>query len=362
MKAHLISVLIVESMAHQIDDIEPQSEEEYDENADEDFNPEAAVRDEDASSSSEDEAETKKEAAAKQPKRGGKKRKSEVLGDLDSGDEATIQERKSKKRKKETAAAAGDEDSGGEGGLIKTRAQRLAEKVEKKQRRRGVQDGAVTIDVEEVWAALKAIPVGRPPDVPPAPITEGTHVDGEENKENVDKTTADTSDADGLITIKRRIEYAGQVTEIEERVPRSSKEAQRYLAEQSDPKTSKQETTTNNLTRPLRRPSLFEPNPTATIKSLPPTHPLLRPRAPNRLDVLLAERKAEEERAKKAEKMTTVQKSALDWRGFVQGSEGLREELDEYGKSRGRFLEREEFLGRAEFAREVRGREARMRG
>ena len=112
-------------MAHQIEDIDPQSEEEYDENADEDFNPEAATKDEDASSS-EDEPETAKEAAAKQPKRAGK-RKSEVLGDLDSGDEATIQERRSKKRKKETAAAE-DEDSGGEGGLIKTRAQRLAEK------------------------------------------------------------------------------------------------------------------------------------------------------------------------------------------------------------------------------------------
>jgi hypothetical protein len=347
-------------MAHQIEDIEPQSEEEYDENADEDFNPEAAVRDDDASSSSEDEAETQKEAAAKQPKRGGK-RKSEALGDLDSGDEATIQERKSKKRKKETAAPE-DEDSGGEGGLIKTRAQRLAEKVEKKQRRRGVQDGAVTIDVDEVWAALKAIPVGRPPDVAPVPAAEEMAVDGEENKENVDTATADPSDSDGLITIKRRIEYAGEVTEVEERVARSSKEAQRYLAEHPESDTSNTNKSSADLTRPLRRPSLFEPNPTAMIKNVPPSCPLLRPRAPNRLDVLMAERRTEEERQKKAEKMTTVQKSALDWRGFVEGSEGLREELDEYGKSKGRYLEREDFLGRAQFAQEVRGREARLRG
>ena len=344
-------------MAHQIEDIDPQSEEEYDENADEDFNPEAATKDEDASSS-EDEPETAKEAAAKQPKRAGK-RKSEVLGDLDSGDEATIQERRSKKRKKETAAAE-DEDSGGEGGLIKTRAQRLAEKVERKQRRRGVQDGAVTVNVEEVWAALKAIPLGRPPDVAPMPAAEGVDVDGEENKENLDTAAVDTSE--DLITIKRRIEYAGQVTEVEERVPRSSKEAQRYLAERPEADPNSTNNPTTNMLRPLRRPSLFEPNPTAIIKNVPPSCPLLRQRAPSRLDVLMAERRAEEERAKKAEKMTTVQKSALDWRGFVEKSEGLQEELDEYGKSKGRFLEREDFLGRAQFAQEVRGREARMKG
>jgi hypothetical protein len=76
----------------------------------------------------------------------------------------------------------------------------------------------------------------------------------------------------------------------------------------------------------------------------------------------MAEKRAEEERQKKAEKMTTVQKSALDWRGFVEKSEGLREELDEYGKSKQRYLEREDFLGRAQFAREMAGREARLKG
>ena len=327
-------------------------EEQYDENADEDFNPEAANGDEDASSSSENE-ESAPKTTTKPPAKGRKKRKSEALGDLDSGDEATIQERKSKKRKKDVVHD--DEESGGEGGLIKTRAQRLAEKVERKQRKRGVQAGDVTIDVEEVWAALKAIPVGRPPDVAPEPTA--LDEDGEENKENVDANAPDA--AEELVTIKRRIEYAGEVTEVEERVPRSSKEAHRYLAEHSqDP--NQDNTTTTETRRPLQRPSLFEPNPTALVKGVPPEK--LRPRAPNRVDVLMAEKRAEEERQKKAEKMTTVQKSALDWRGFVAKEEGLREELDEYGKSKGAFLGREEFLGRAQFAREMAGREARLKG
>ena len=340
-------------MAHQIEDKDMSDEEQYDENADEDFNPEAANCEESAASSSDNE-ESAPQTTAKPPAKGRKKRKSEAIGDLDSGDEATIQERETKKRKKESVAAE-DEESGGEGGLIKTRAQRLAEKVERKQRKRGLREGDVTIDVDEVWAALKAIPVGRPPEVAPEPTA--LDEDGEENKENVDTEAQDG--AEEFITIKRRIEYAGEVTEVEERVPKSSNEARRYLAEHAqDP--HKDNTASAETRRPLKRPSLFEPNPTALVKGVPPEK--LRPRAPNRVDVLMAEKRAEEERQKKAEKMTTVQKSALDWRGFVAKEEGLREELDEYGKSKGAFLGREEFLGRAQFAREMAGREARLKG
>ena len=343
-------------MAHEIQDKEI-SDEEYDENADEDFNPEQAGQDEEASSSDE-EQET---AATTKPAKGRKKRKGGADAendDLDSGDEATIQERKKKRRK---ATAPEDEDSGGEGGLIKTRAQRLAEKIEKKQRKRGVQ-GEVTVDVDALWADLKNVAVGRDSYMPPKAAD-----DGEEDGEGEGRPDGN---GDELITIKRRIEYAGEITEVEDRVPRSSKEAQRYLREHPEadpshpnhghPSSNFDKENTPTLNRPLRRPSLFEPNPTATIKNVPPSS--LRPRAPNRLDVLMAEKRAEEERKKKAEKMSTVQKSALDWRGWVDRQEGLREELDVYGRSKSGFLAREEFLGRAEWAREARGREARMKG
>ena len=339
-------------MAHQIED-KDVSDEEYDENADEDFSPDQAGE-EDEASSSEDEQER---APTAKPVKRSKKRKAEASDDLDSGDEATIQER-SRKRKKATAE---DEDSGGEGGLIKTRAQRLAEKIERKQRKRGVQ-GEVTVDVDALWADLKNASVGRASYVP-ADAVDG---EGEEDKENAGAKVV--GNADELIMIKRRIEYAGEITEVEERVPRSSKEAQRYLrelpeADPSHPDHGKASTAENNestIHRPLRRPSLFEPNPTAIIKGVAPEK--LRPRAPNRLDVLMAEKRAEEERKKKAEKMSTVQKSALDWRGWVDKQEGLREELDVYGRSKQGFLAREDFLGRAEYAREVQAREARLKG
>lgn len=359
------------AMAHQIEDTEIEDEQQYDEAADEDFNPEDGVGDDDASSS-EDEEEQKVDA----PKRAGRKRKSEAInGELDSGDEATINERKSKKRRrkgetkgKPGATATGDdedeEDSGGEGGLIRTRAQRLAEKVERKHRRRA-REGEVTIDVESMWAELAALPLGRQDGYvgveKKLDWDDAMDVDEEGNKENLNSTNKVGTDEDELITIKRRIEYAGEVTEVEERVPRSSKEAQRYLAEhpEADPK-QKSQTPDAELQRPLRRPSMFEPNPTGLVKGVAPER--LRPRAPSRLDVLMAEKRAAEERQKKAEKMTTVQKSAIDWRGFVEGQKGLREELDEYGKSKRGYLAREDFLGRVEFARDVQAKAARLKG
>jgi hypothetical protein len=71
-------------------------------------------------------------------------------------------------------------------------------------------------------------------------------------------------------------------------------------------------------------------------------------------------KRIEEEKRKKALKMSTVQKSALDWKGFVS-QEGLRDELDEYGKSKKGFMAREAFLDRAAGAREQAARDARLK-
>lgn len=342
----------------QIDKHEESEEEEYDENADQDFNPEDAEAEAEQSSSSEDEAEEKD--VAKKGKRS-KKRKVDVDGDilvadLDSGDEATIQERKRKKRKKEeNAAAAQDEDSGGEGGFVRTRAQRIVEKEERKHRKRA-RDGQVTIDVDQVWKDLSSAPVGRREITAPPPETMDVDEDGEGNKENVQ----DEGDPNELITIKRRIEFAGEITEVEEKHPRGSKEAQKYLAEhpEADPKHPKHPANhdPSGVQRPLKRPSIFEPNPAGNVKGVAPEK--LRRNAPTKTEGLMSQKLAEMK--KNAQKMSTVQKSQLDWKGFVD-KEGLRDELDEYGKSKRGFLAREAFLDRAAGAREQAARDARSR-
>ncbi|KAK1808906.1 swr complex subunit [Friedmanniomyces endolithicus] len=292
------------------DDVPVQ--EEYDENEDEDFNPDKVVADEDASSSSDEEAES----SVAKPAIRAKKRKADATEDLDSGDEATIRERKRKRKRKDDAAGEAEE-SGGEGGFVRTRAQRVAEKAERREKKR-TEVGDVTINVDDIWAELNRVPIGRPP--PPPISVDDAHGQGESDQENL---AADEE----FITIRRRIEYAGETTEIEETVPRNSKEGQRYLKEH--PPDGQPITPANVLRRPLRRPSAFEPNPTALIKGVPPEK--LRLRAPSRVDVLLAAERVAEEQRRKAEKMTTVQKSALDWSGFVE-KQGLREELEAYGK------------------------------
>jgi len=329
------------------DAVEVQDE-VYDENEDEDFNPED---DDDAFSSSSDEDDS---ATRKGSKGVSQKRKTEEIDGLDSGDEATIRERKRKRKKKSTEEGEKEDegDGAGEDGYIMTRAQRMAEKTAWKERKRtGI--GEVTIDVNKVWEKLSNIPIGKTSPQLPQHVEIMDERD-EHRQENIPV-------GGDMITIKRRIKYAGEVTEVEETVPRSSKSGQQYLKEhpEADPDQKGCGAPETEIRRPLKRPSMFEPNPTAMVKGVPPEK--LRPKAPSRLDVLLAEKKAEKEMKLRAENMTTVQKSALDWRGFVD-QQGLRQELDEYGKSKRGYLEREEFLGRADMAREIAARDARLKG
>jgi hypothetical protein len=342
-------------------DPEPQ-EEDYNSNDDEDFNPEAApAADDEVSASSDSDDENDNAPAAKKTKAKTAKRKAPdtIDEELDSGDEATIRERKRKRRKGKDA----EEDSGGEGGLIKTRAQRLVEKAERKEKRRADR-GEVTVDVDDLWARLHAVPVGRHYE----PVV--AHVEDGGDTSKADNGAGEVvQPSEQLIRIKRRIAFAGEITEVEEEVLKSSAAAKAYLAEhpEADPDSTKsrandagqQATSEGNLQRPLRRPSIFEPNPTAAVRGV--SSDKLRPRAPSRVDVVMAERRLAEEKKKKAERMTTVQKSAMDWKGFV-ADQGIGEELDVYGKSKGGFMAREQFLDRVAGANEEARKAARLKG
>lgn len=49
----------------------------------------------------------------------------------------------------------------------------------------------------------------------------------------------------------------------------------------------------------------------------------------------------------KEKKINVVEKSAMDWAGFVD-KEGIQDELDAAGKSKGAYKARQEFLARVE--------------
>ena len=59
-------------------------------------------------------------------------------------------------------------------------------------------------------------------------------------------------------------------------------------------------------------------------------------------------------------KMNVVDKSKLDWEAHVE-EEGAREELEQARKGKGNYLERRDFLERAEDRREADLREARLK-
>jgi hypothetical protein len=95
--------------------------------SDEDFNPDDAPQDEE-SSTSEDEAQPSTNQWRK-PKRKRKHGGDTIEAKLDSGDEATIQERRNKKRRSSEDVEFLSDDEGGEGGFVRTRAQRHQEYV-----------------------------------------------------------------------------------------------------------------------------------------------------------------------------------------------------------------------------------------
>lgn len=283
------------------------------------------------------------------PRKGGKV----TFAEMDSGDEVTISQGTRKSSRGNKAGILIDEDEeGGEGGWVKTRSQRRLEVED--ERPLATIEGA-TINVDEAWARLAAIPVGRPPD-------------------EVAKETPVQDEADFII-IKRTTRYAGEVTIEEKRVHKHSAEAKLYLQEQEDQKKKStpdvpMEDIENapeeaddikaTLRRPLKRRSRFEANPTGEVKALPPHLQLRWPRTKT-AEMANADRsKFTGPKGVPAAKINTVDKSRLDWAGYVDKS-GIAEELDKYGKSKSTYLGRQDFLNRTENHIEAERRDARQK-
>lgn len=110
------------------------------------------------------------------------------------------------------------------------------------------------------------------------------------------------------ITIDRTFKFAGKVTHEVKRVLASSAEAKAYLKEKAQ-----------------------APEPSSKLTRKPPR---------KRKSSLL-----EELEAGKAKKVNTLEKSRLDWLGFVD-KEGIRDDLTKYNK--GGYLHKQDFLSRVE--------------
>ncbi|KAI5309657.1 swr complex subunit [Ascosphaera atra] len=356
-----------------------EEDDDYNSEDDPDFDVNQPMEDESEDDGEDEEEQVEGDEDTQRPK---KRRKvarkggnEETKEDLASGDEATARGKASKpqkgKKKRggkqkggESDFSSEDEDDvGGEGGLIKTRAQRLREQQEKKAG--SIAQGNVTVDVDALWERLNA-----PTTVPEA--------SAEQEQENVDKTKAtqgdDSHDQDSnvntaetkpivlpneeKVTIKRVYKFAGETITEEHVVPRDSAEAKLYmssvdgnaqLGEVTD--TVKVPVTrTNDNGEPLRRPprrySRFDPNPPDAIKR-------------NWSAMATAAKDIQE--ATKGPKLNTVMKSKLDWAAYVDKA-GIKEDLDTHSRAKEGYLERMDFLNRVDQKREEERKNARLRG
>lgn len=163
---------------------------------------------------------------------------------------------------------------------------------------------------------------------------------GKYGQPNTDAISND--DPPAMIRIKRTYNFAGQVHTEEKVVHRDSAEAKLYLASQGQNEPA--EEPAKRVTRKAFR-SAFEPL----------TDPL-----PQRADLNLGmAARLKAGRDAQAKKLTTVEKSRMDWAGYVD-KEGIKDELELAGKSKDSYMAREDFLAKSEARREEDTRKARM--
>ncbi|OBU00971.1 swr complex subunit [Pseudogymnoascus verrucosus] len=332
-------------------------DENYASSEDEDFVPDEAPAAVASASESESEAEGEGEGEAPTEAKKGKpatKRKrakqpagedAEDIGFENSGDEAIIGKGLKKQRRRRRRGEEEEEDEGGEGGFVKTR--RMAAAAEEERAPLADTKNA-TVDVDALWASMVSGSPKQPTEHTPLPPSDTQALD---TVGPVSKTAAAAASAlttlpgpngDDTVTIQRTYNFAGKVHTETKIVPRDSAEARLYLASNPSP-TTDAPTSTSPPRRPtkLARRSMFEP----VIDTGPPRSDL-------KLGVgMIRERLVAQQEVEKGRKLNTVEKSKMDWAGFVD-KEGIREELEVAEKGKGSYLQRKEFLERVEGKRE----------
>lgn len=336
-------------------DIDPMMQDDYDEDEDSDFDEKVSS----ASSGGSDDDDKRQNPPKQRRKAARKSQPDDELGDLDSGDEATILEKKKARRKKKRKGEDIDDESEREdrGWKAKTRAMRQREQGERDRRKLASTKGS-TLDVDKIFQEMqsfnKACDQGYLQALQTTkdskPIN-GTKISASEESD-LENRRPEIQSIDPLdsITIKKTYRFAGEVHVEEKVVPRSSEEARTWLAEQ--PGGSAQLANANGapltktglpLRRPLRKISRFDPNlnnPESFKKNWETT--------------------LTQHRGLSGPKINTVEKSRLDWVDHVSKA-GLRDELSEHAKGKGSYMSQRDFLDQVELNREEEARRARLK-
>lgn len=158
------------------------------------------------------------------------------------------------------------------------------------------------------------------------------------------------------IRIKRTYTFAGKTHTEEKVVARDSAEARLWLASRPDGSDEQQQDKDKEQEPLVRKPrkafrSRFEPRPAEPVAARTDLNLAMSARASGGAGAGAGE----------ARKLNTVEKSRVDWAGFVD-KEGIREELELAGRAKGSYNVREGFLARTEALREEEARKARAAG
>ncbi|KAH6627787.1 bucentaur or craniofacial development-domain-containing protein [Chaetomium tenue] len=322
---------------------EPLHDEDYVSHEDSDFAPDNAATEESSVSDNDEPAETEKQTQSKR-RREGAINAADDAGFENSGDEAVIEKGKRRRKKAKRKDEGAGEDEGGEGGLIKTRSMRAVEKAEK---RTEAASGPVTIDVDALWAQMTVKSGGRNQQEPATTQPRGELA--ELSSPPKPKLAIEKPEESDLIRIKRTYNFAGKVHTEEKLVSRDSAEAKLYLAENGGESTSADGDSQKRMPRKAFR-SAFEPIAIEGVSRR------------SDLSLGMSDRlRAREAKEADAKKLNTVEKSRMDWAGFVD-REGIKDELELAGKSKDSFAARQDFLARSEALREDEARRLRMAG
>ncbi|RYP83212.1 hypothetical protein DL769_001408 [Monosporascus sp. CRB-8-3] len=341
---------------------EPVVDEDYASEEDSDFAPDAAAV---AGVSDVSESEDESDQPGATRKRNKRPADDDAADDgfENSGDEAIIQKgKKRQKRARRKDGAVEDDEEAGEGGLIKTRSMRATENAERKSH---AVTGPVTVDVDDLWAKMTAGPIlpskaadsehekdsQQPPGEGSAQEEGRDAQEGEAGREKTGEI-----EPPAMIKIKRTYNFAGKVHTEEKVVPRESAEAKLYLAS-LDPNSAEAAAAAADAedAQPKRKPrkafrSRFEP----VVEGL-------SQRSDLNLGMAMRLQLREQAKEAKAKKLNVVEKSRMDWAGFVD-KEGIKDELELAGKSKESYAHRQDFLARVEANRVEEARRARISG
>lgn len=198
-----------------------------------------------------------------------------------------------------------------------------------------------TVDIDVIWARMNAsktpsaLPALGQPGRQEGKITEKASEASPLKDQNIDPTSVAgnvqglaPAEAEELILIKRKYEFAGETITEEKQVAKSSAEGRLYLAAMTLQQNSITSTPNKkpSLRRPKKRASMFEPPPDDS--------PLSTPGAKGR-----------------GPKLNTIEMSKLDWAGYVD-KEGIKDELDGAEKAKEGYLGKMDFLDKMSAKRE----------